>query len=298
MKFSLKQLQVFQLVAERQSVSDAAKELFMSQSAASMALAQLESQLGNPLFVREGRRMTLTHWGQWLRPHVHTLLANCHTIEMGMQDRDLISGQLDIGASQTPAEYLLPELFAKMDASFPHLHLTLQVENTEHVLEGLLDYRYDLGIIEGYCDHPEIARKVWCKDELVIVASSNHPYAKLNKTSLTQLEMADWILREPGAGTREVFDASIHKYIEQVKVHRVYDHAGVILAMVAGGPYLTCISQRLANPWVEQGKLVVLNVEELIMHRNFSFVWRKQQGEESRREALIKMAETLVFNYQ
>lgn len=223
MKFTLRQLQVFQQVAEQQSVSDAAKALQMSQSAASMALSQLETQLEKPLFHREGRKMTLNHWGRWLRPHALALLGNCKTIEMGMQSLDLVSGSLTLGASQTPAEFVVPELVAALDRDFAHLEIGLQVENTEGVIAGLLDYRYDLGLIEGHCDDERLTLAPLCDDELVIVAGADHPYAGKETVTLSQLEVAQWILRERGAGTREIFDLSIHEHIKRLRVHREYD---------------------------------------------------------------------------
>ena len=294
MKFSLRQMQIFHLVAEHQSVSEAARALHMSQSAASMALSQLESMLGKPLFTRQGRSMELTHWGQWMRPHVHDLLASCHTIEMGMKDLDLVSGKINVGATQTPAEHLVPALVCEMDLNFPRLNLTLEVENTERVIEGLLDYRYDLGIIEGYCDDERIERKFWCKDELVIVASAQHPFAQAEKTSLRQLELGQWVLREKGAGTREIFDSSIHKYLDQIKVHREYEQTNVILNMVAEGNYLTCLSSRSVASWVQRGQLKILNVEGLTISRDFSFAWRKQDGATASRDAIIRAAQGLL----
>ncbi|WP_075187740.1 LysR family transcriptional regulator [Teredinibacter haidensis] len=294
MKFSLRQLQIFQLIAEHQRVSDAAKELHMSQSAASMGLAQLEASLGHPLFIRQGRRMDLTNYGLWLRPHVHEVLANCRTIEMGMSELDLVSGQIQLGVSQTPAEHLVPALFCQMDRSFPRLNLKLEVENTEHVIAGLLDYRYDLGIIEGRCDDERIAREVWCKDELVILASTQHPYSRQESTTLTQLELAQWILREPGAGTREIFDSSIHKYLKQLNVHREYEQVGVILALLVKGNYLGCLSRRSVEPWVESGQLKILNVPELSITREFLFIWRKQESDNPSRNAILKTAKSIV----
>jgi DNA-binding transcriptional LysR family regulator len=294
MKFSLRQMQVFNYVAEYQSVSEAAKELNMSQSAASMALSQLESMLEKPLFIRQGRKMKLNNSGLWLRPHVHQLLSNCHTIELGMKDRDLVSGLISLGASQTPAEHLVPALVTQLDQDFPHLQVDFGVENTEHVIQGLHEYRYDLGIIEGHCDDESMDVQKLCEDELVIVASAQHAYAQGEQTSLTQLEMAQWILRERGAGTREIFDISIHEHIDQLNVHREYDHVGVIVALVADGNYLTCLSRRSVHQAVSQGVLAILNVPELNMVRDFSFVWRKSEGSSASRVAMIKTAKTLA----
>jgi len=294
MKFSLRQMQVFHSVAENQSVSDAARELNMSQSAASMALAQLETMLGKPLFNRHGRKMALTSWGLWLRPHVQQLLSNCHTIELGMENRDLVSGRISVGASQTPAAHIVPQLVCQLDCDFPHLEVAVGVENTEHVISGLIDYRYDIGIIEGHCDDERVEVQRLCDDELVIVASAQHPYAIGKKASLTQLEMAQWILRERGAGTREIFDISIHEHITQLKVHREFDHVGVIIALIKQGNYLTCLSRRSVAQLVEKGELVILAVPELMMKRDFSFVWRKHDVTSPSRTVIMKTANSLV----
>lgn len=68
LRYSLKQLAVFDAVADTGSVSQAAEKLALTQSATSMSLAQLEKMLGRPLFERQGKQMALTHWGMWLRP--------------------------------------------------------------------------------------------------------------------------------------------------------------------------------------------------------------------------------------
>lgn len=283
MKFSLRQLQVFHQVAELGSVSEAAKVLNMSQSAASMALGQLESMLDKPLFKRQGRQMALNHWGHWLRPHVLQVLGQCRTIELGMSSMDLVSGRLSLGVSQTPADFIMPRLLAELDRDFPQLEIHMGVANTEHVIAGLVDYHFDLGVIEGHCDDERIEQSTLCSDELVLVAASDHPYAQQERTSLAQLEMAHWVLRERGAGTREIFDLCIHEHITQIRVHREYDHVGVILALLQEGPYLSCLSRRAVASAVEAGQLTILSVPELNMKREFRFIWRKQDnGEEIR----------------
>lgn len=294
MKFTLRQLQVFQQVAEQQSVSEAARVLQMSQSAASMALSQLEAQLEKPLFHREGRKMTLNHWGRWLRPHALALLGNCKTIEMGMQSLDLVSGSLTLGASQTPAEFVVPELIAALDRDFAHLEMGLHVENTEGVIAGLLDFRYDLGLIEGHCDDERLTLAPLCDDELVIVAGADHPYADKESVTLAQLEVAQWILRERGAGTREIFDLSIHEHIKRLRVHREYDQVSVILALVRQGQYLTCLSTRAVEDGVKRGDLVKLSVPDLRMKRNFQFIWRRQDVASELREVVLSRARHLI----
>ncbi|EPG0610698.1 LysR substrate-binding domain-containing protein [Vibrio fluvialis] len=279
MRYSLKQLAVFEAVADRGSVSAAADKLALTQSATSMSLAQLEKMLGRPLFERQGKQMALTHWGMWLRPKAKKLLQDAQQIEMGFYDQHLLSGEIRLGASQTPAEHLVPDLISIIDSDFPEIRIELGVKSTQGVIEGILDYKYDLGIIEGRCDDNRIHQEVWCRDHLTVVASAHHPFAKRDFVSLAQLEQAKWVLREHGSGTRKTFDSSIHKLIADLDVWREYEHVPVLRSLVANGSYLTCLPYLDVERYIQSGQLVALNVPELNMERTLSFVWRADMSE-------------------
>ncbi|PKF76935.1 LysR family transcriptional regulator [Vibrio sp. vnigr-6D03] len=274
MRYSLKQLAVFDAVADTGSVSQAADHLSLTQSATSMSLAQLEKMLGRPLFERQGKRMMLTHWGTWLRPKAKKLLQDAQQIELGFFDQHLLSGEVRLCASQTPAEHLVPDLISIIDNDFPEMRISLKVKSTRSVIEGVLDYKYDLGVIEGRCDDNRIHQEVWCRDHLTVVAAAHHPFAQRDKVSLAQLEQAKWVLREHGSGTRKVFDSNIHNLIADLDVWREYEHVPVLRSMVANGPYLTCLPYLDVERLIESGQLVALNVPELKMERTLSFVWR------------------------
>lgn len=279
MRYSLKQLAVFAAVADTGSVSQAAERLSLTQSATSMSLAQLEKMLGRPLFERQGKQMALSHWGVWLRPKAKRLLQDAQQIEMGFYEQHLLSGELKLGASQTPAEHLVPDLISAIDNDFPEMRISLGVKSTDTVIEGVLDYKYDLGIIEGRCDDNRIHQEVWCRDHLTVVASSHHPFARRDKVSLSQLEQAKWVLREHGSGTRMIFDSSIHHLIADLDVWREYEHVPVLRSMVANGQYLTCLPYLDVERFIEAGQLVALNVPELEMERTLSFIWRADMAE-------------------
>ena len=279
MIYSLKQLAVFDAVADTGSVSLAADKLALTQSATSMSLAQLEKMLGRPLFERQGKQMALTHWGMWLRPKAKRLLQDAQQIEMGFYEQHLLSGNVKLGASQTPAEHLVPDLISIIDNSFPELRILLNVKSTDSVIQGVLDYKYDLGIIEGRCDDNRIEQEVWCRDHLTVVAAAHHPFAKHKTVSLAQLEQARWVLREHGSGTRKIFDSSIHHLIEDLDVWREYEHVPVIRSMVANGQYLTCLPYLDVERFIDSGQLVALNVPDLNMERTLSFIWRADMVE-------------------
>ncbi len=288
MRYSLKQLAVFDAIADSGSVSVAAEKLALTQSATSMSLAQLEKMLGRPLFERQGKQMALTHWGMWLRPKAKRLLQDAQQIEMGFYDQQLVSGEISIGASQTPAEHLIPDLISIIDNDFPEIRIDLRVKSTRAVIEGVLDYKFDLGIIEGRSDDNRIHQEEWCRDHLTVIASSHHPFAKRSTVSLAQLEQAKWVLRERGSGTRKTFDSRIHHLIEDLDVWREYEHVPVLRALVANGPYLTCLPYLDVERFIASGQLVALNVPELNMERTLSFIWRADMAENPLAECIMR----------
>ncbi|GEM78789.1 LysR family transcriptional regulator [Vibrio superstes] len=293
-KFSLKQIAVFDAVASHESVSAAAKKLSMTQSAVSMSLSQLESVLDRPLFNRQGNRLVLSHWGHWLRPRAKRLLQDARQIEFGLHEQHLISGDLTLCTSQTAAKHLVPALISKIDNDFPEMRIDLMIENTENVIEALLNYDCDLGIIEGRNTDSRLQQEHWLDDDLVVIASPNHPFAQYKQVTLAQLEQAKWVLREPGAGTRRIFDGAIHGLIDNIKVWKEYESIRVIKSLVANGSYLGCVPYLDILPELESNQLVVLPTPQLNMQREISFIWRNDSGESPLRECLLSEARRLT----
>jgi len=298
MKYTLKQLSVFDAVASEESVSAAARKLSMTQSAVSMSLSQFESVLDRPLFARQGNRLALNHWGRWLRPKAKRLLQDALQIELGLHDQQTISGSFSLSVSQTFAEHLLPALISKIDADFPELRIELTVENTGHVVNGVLSHAYEMGIIEGRNDDNRVFQENLLEDHLVIISSAFHPYAKHDKVNLAQLEQAKWILREQGAGTRRIFDGAVHGLIENIDVYKEYESVAVIKALVQNGTYLGCLPYLDVVSDVKKGKLVILPTPDLNMTRNLAFIWRKDVGNNPLRECIVAEAKRLIKAYK
>lgn len=294
MKYTLKQLQVFNAIASNESVSRAAIELCMTQSAVSMSLAQLENLLDRPLFIRHGNRLTLSHWGRWLRPQARNLIQNAQQIEQGLKDQHLISGSLSLCASQTPAEHLVPRLISNIDTDFPGLRIDLSIENSEEVIRGLLNHEFELGIIEARNDDNRVMQEAIVDDRLVVFTNPEHPYANDKKVSIDALKKARWILRENGSGTRRIFESAVHGLIEQLDVWREYQSVVVIKELVKNGVYLGCLPLLDVHQEVKRGELIILDTPDLNMHRSLSFVWLNELGQNPLKECVMMEAKRLI----
>ncbi|MCW8336611.1 LysR substrate-binding domain-containing protein, partial [Vibrio paucivorans] len=168
--------------------------------------------------------------------------------------------------------------------------------STNRIIQGVLDYKYDLGIIEGRCDDTRTHQEEWFRDHLVVISASHHPFAKHERVSLSQLEQAQWVLREGGAGTRSIFESAMVPLIPDLDVWREYSHVPVIRSLVANGKYLSCLPFLDVAPHIERGELAALNVPELKMDRAISFIWRAEMGDHPLLECIKREAHRMMKN--
>ncbi|BCD97372.1 LysR family transcriptional regulator [Marinagarivorans cellulosilyticus] len=264
MHFTLRQLHVFVTIAQHQNVSRAAEVLAMSQSACSSALKDLEQQYDAPLFERIGKRLQTNELGQRLRPMAKALLDQAAELELALKQHKEVA-QLKLGATLTIGNYLAVELIQKFITQY-HGSATLKVANTHDVVESLLNFDLDLGLIEGEIHHPDLQILPWQNDELVCFCHPDHPLANKETLSDKDLINATWILREEGSGTRQTFDRALHGLLPDLNVLLELQHTEAIKRAVKGGLGIACLSRISLEEAFAHKTLVPLNVP----HRDFS----------------------------
>jgi DNA-binding transcriptional LysR family regulator len=277
MRITLKQLGVFVAVARYGTVTRAAAELSLTQSAASMALADLETQLSNQLFDRTGKRLQLNDLGRKLLPTAVTTLAHAQSIEDIARGEDDQVGSLKIGASLTIGNYSMPPLVAGFMRQHPESRLSLEIANTSHIIAALGQFDLDIGFIEGHCHAPELEVIPWREDELVVFAAPGHPLAR--KTGLTEADLAaaSWVLREPGSGTREIFDHAVMGRMPQLNILLELGHTEAIQRVVAGGLGVGCASLLSLRESLDNGTLIILPTPFWNLRRQFFVLLHRQK---------------------
>lgn len=207
---TLEQLRIFVAVAEREHVTRAARDLHLTQSATSSAVAALEARYGVRLFDRIGRRIALTHTGRLFLTEARAVLLRTEAAELVLADlADLKRGSLTVGASQTIANYWLPSRLQDFKRRYPGVSLRLRIGNTEQVAQAVVDGTCELALVEGEIDHPSLDRQEIAGDSLIVVVGTAHPWVGQHKVTPRALTTTSWILREPGSGTRSMFEASL-----------------------------------------------------------------------------------------
>lgn len=277
MSITLRQLEIFIAVAETAQVTKASKKLFVTQSAVSMALAELENQLGGSLFDRHGRSLVLNARGRYLLPLGKDIIAQVGNIETIMSERnDKLNGVINIAASSSVGNYILPYLIGAFKKAHPNVLVNMLVYNTKIVEGMVMDGTVHIGFVEGMVTENDLLIRPWFKDELVILTAPADPLAN-NESFIIErdLKSSRWIMREKGSGTAALFREKMKDHLDEVKVVMEMGHPESVKRAVESGVGIACLSALTICREVENGWLKSLKIEGVDMKRQLRIISRK-----------------------
>jgi len=274
---TLEQLRIFVTVADRQHMTRAAEALHLTQSAVSAAVGALEQRYGTRLFDRVGRGLVLSEAGRVFLPEARAVLSQAQNAAATLDElAGLRRGQLALFASQTVASYWLPPLMVALAQAHPQLILTLTVGNTARVAHAVIEGEAELGFVEGAVNEPALAHTRIGSDRLAIVAAANHPLARAPEPGWGDLTSADWVLREPGSGTRSEFEQAIAAHgLDPASLNVLLELPSneALLSAAASGGLVAAVSELAATPMIAAGRICRLPFDlprrpfELLTHK-------------------------------
>lgn len=277
MRLTLRQLEIFAAIAKTENVSRAADRLSMSQSAASNSLVELERAYDCPLFDRIGKSLRLNATGQGLLPMAESLLSQARDVEAYLSGGKL--GPVSVGATMTIGNYLATLIIADYMHQHPEAPVALHVANTDAIVERLLRYECDVGLIEGEVSHPDLVIEPWMDDELVVFCAPGHELAGHAPADNETLARQPWILRERGSGTRGHFDREIGRHLVQVNLRLELEHTEAIKRAVESGLGIGCLSRLALREAFRRGSLVEIGTPQFSLGRRFYFARHRQRFE-------------------
>lgn len=274
---SVRQLEVFVAIASTGTVRAAAERLFVTQPAVSMALAELERQLNAQLFDRERGRLHLSPRGKEALPLAQEILERLLELQRRSEETPAaLSGELRVGASNTIGNYLVGDLLGPFVALHPRVSLQVSVENTHAITAGLLEYRLDIGCVEGPVNHPQLDVMRWRDDALVVCAAASHPLAQHDDLQTRHFEDAKWILRERGSAMRALAEQALTSLPPGQIVLELGQVEAIKQAVIAGLG-IACLPLAAVTDSVTVGRLRVLHTPFLNLQRRLSLVLHKSR---------------------
>jgi len=270
-------LTVFRIVAERQSFTQAAEVLHVSQPAVTAHVKALEEALGVRLFERTNTGARLTPAGERLHAYARDVyrLTQATLREIGSMNGEE-RGRLCVGASTTIAQYLLPRLLAGFLEVHPRIELSVLSANTEQIVAQVLSRKMDLGLIEGPPGTSDVRLENFVQDEIVAIVAADHPFASRSEKGATLAELAlePLLLRETGSGTRRVVEDALRKAglaLRSLRIVMELDSTEAIKSGVEAGLGVAFVSRWALRQSLSQN-LRAVHVEGLEINRAFQFI--------------------------
>lgn len=287
----LRSLDMLCSVAELGSIRQAAARHGVSQPAASVRLRTLEDVLGVELLDRSRGRAELTtagiavvQWAQEVLEPMRNLQAAAKALEAVRQS------QLCLVASLTVAEYLVPGWLQRLRQSAPDAVVSLDMGNSAHVAEVIDAGRADLGFVEGLHVPSHLTSRVIQSDDLVVVVSASHPWARRRRPLYAEeLASTPVVVRETGSGTREVLEAGLGRHGLKVIPRVELGSTTAIKAAVESGAGPGVLSKLAVEVDVREGRLVALEVEDLVLHRSLRAVWSRSSALTANARLLLRL---------
>jgi len=272
---TIRQLQVFEMVARHLSFTRAAEELFLTQPAVSMQIKQFEDIAGLALFERLGRKIYLTQAGQEmyrLSRDITSKLSEAEAIFDEIKGPD--GGRLLVSVAST-VQYFAIRLLAGFCKEHPNVNVNLNVTNQKGLIQLLENNETDIVLMGEPPEGMSLVSEPLLDNPLVVIAHPDHHLKDKKAISLDELKNEVFLMREQGSGTRTSAESFFAKNGMKISANMEMNNNGAIKLSVEEGLGLGIVSQHTIDIEVKTGRLIILDVQFFPLVRKWYMVRRE-----------------------
>src|SRR5713226_1541924 len=271
---TLRQLEVFLAIARAHSYRQAAEALHTSQPGLSQHVRELEGELGVRLFDRLSRGVVLTEAGRLLEERAQRVFATLTDVREVLGElQGLQRGSLLVGASTTPGIYVLPAVIGEFRRRYPGIDLRLRIGNSRVIEEAIRAHEVDLGVVGGHGLAPgEECLAAGLADELVLIVSPRHRWAKRREVGPADLPDEPLLVREEGSATRRVTERALEQAGVRWRASMELDHTEAIKQAVMAGLGVAFVSVHAVRGEVSSRRLAAVRLRGIRIQRHFHVI--------------------------
>jgi len=290
----LRQLSYFTAVAEEGQFTRAASRLLVAQPAVSQQIRRLELELGESLFHRDARSVSLTEAGEALLPHARAALAAAERGRDAIASlRGMLRGRLRIGVAG-PVDQPLGQALGQLHRSYPDIEVLLTTQNNEPLLEALANGQIDVGIV-GIGTHTvpaQLTTRVITSEELVLGVSRGHSLARRKSVTLARLREQPFVTLVHGSGHREAFDMAFDDAGYRPRIAAEAGELSSLIELVAEGLGAAILPRAAADG----ANVAVVDIIRPRLLRRRAIAWNQAGASPAAREfvGLVEQATSAV----
>jgi len=275
MNITIRQLQIFEAVAQHLSYTRAAEILYLSQPAVSMQIKQLESEIGIPLFERMGKKLYLTEAGDELLLYARNISQQLVELDDVMDEmRGSERGRLTIAVATT-ANYFALKLLGEFYKRFSGTNISLDVTNRASLLKHMTENTVDMVIMGQPPEEMDVEATSFLENPLVVIAPKDHDLVGQKNIPLSVLQKETFIMREHGSGTRIAMERFFTQSGYSISSVMEMSSNEAINQAVEAGLGLGIVSRHTLELELALGRLAVLDVESFPIMRHWYLVHRQ-----------------------
>ncbi len=262
-------------VCNEGSYTKAAEMLHITQPAVTQHIRYLEQHYKTKLFIYKDRSMHLTYDGERLKNYVTAMEAGIKKIELLMASEMGVSEPVSFGATLTIGEYTMPFILCRLLEQYPKMHLTMEVKNTEILLDMLEKGDIEFAFLEGYFDRSRYESLLFSEEDFIAVCSPENALGHM-PVSLEALFESRLILREKGSGSRDILEQILHEHNHNIKEFASVLELGTIRGikqMVQADLGVTFAYRKAVSTELELGLLKEIKIVDVKISREFNFVF-------------------------
>jgi DNA-binding transcriptional LysR family regulator len=289
------QLKTFCAVVEKKSFSRASEAVFLSQPTVSLQISSLEQELGTRLLDRRGREVTVTRTGETFYHYARRILLLVDEAEQAIEQlKGLVKGELTLGASTIPGEYILPSLLAEFKEKYPGVDINLVIGDTREIIEKVARNEVELGVVGTREKSDKLVFESFTSERLVLITPATGRWFKHELATIEELRKAPFILRESGSGTRATVKQRLQEAglkEQDLTIAMRLGSTAAVKRAVESGAGVSLISEKAIENEIRLGTIKTIPLKDLELNRKFFIVYRRQKSHSPATQALLQFLE-------
>ncbi|MCB2290376.1 LysR family transcriptional regulator [Clostridium sp. CS001] len=269
-----KQIEAFISVAKFKSFSKAANTIFLSQPTISSHISSLERELNVQLFDRTSKEVFLTPAGESFLEYAINIISTRNNAISNLSDFNTnISGKLNLSASTTPCNSLVPDLIKKFSGLYPDVRFNITEQSSGDIIKSILDLDCEIAMVGSTIENSKIKSYKLMEDDLVLVSSTdlNIP----DEITLNDLLKYKLIIREKNSATRSTLYTALEAKGINPKLLNIFcevNNLDNLLQLVKLGTGVSIISEKICLDYIDSSKIKISKIADLLLKRNLYLI--------------------------
>jgi DNA-binding transcriptional LysR family regulator len=278
---TLQQMEAVIALVEERSFSRAAKKMLLTQPALTKNIKNVEDSLGVMVVKRSNTGISLTPEGKILYDYARRIMKLRDEAKSKITKlHENSGGEIYIGASTIPANYILPRALSAFSKTNPDIRIYVKTADSEEAMNMVLDNEVEIGCIGKKPLNSKLMAETLWKDHLILIVPRHHSWSKKKSVTLPELTKEPFVIRERGSATRDLFESCLKESksmsLAQFNIRGELGSSEAIKEAVIAGMGVSVISIHAVERELSQGLLVEIPIQGCTMERNFYLIYKRQ----------------------